>query len=291
MPGTIYIIVPVFNRKALTATFLRCLRRQTFRTFQTIIVDDGSTDGTGDLIAQQFPEVNLLRGDGSLWWTGATNVGIRYALQFASDQDAILVINDDVEIDPDYLEVLHKIWTTTPKALIGSLVVDIANPEMIVDGGRLMNRWTAKFKTLNVHRRHSDFPSGYSVDVALLTGWGTLIPATVFKEIGLFDDKHFQQCGDTELTVRARQAGYRLLVHYDPVIKVHTNASDGVNVCEAYSLKDLRHYFFDVKSNYRLKYRWFFAWNTATNPLAFLTYFACDLCRITAHFALRMQFR
>ena len=191
MADTIYIVVPVFNRKALTERFLDCLREQRFRNFHTIVVDDGSTDGTAELITDRFKEVQLLRGDGSLWWTGATNVGIRHALQSALADDAVLVINDDVEVDADYLQTLHRSWSTTPKALIGSLVVDITAPEVIVDGGRLMNRWTAKFDILNVRRRRSEFPSGHCVDVSLLTGWGTLIPVQVFREIGLFDDKHF----------------------------------------------------------------------------------------------------
>ena len=252
---TIYVILPVYNRKPLLECFLHGINRQTYRNFETIVVDDGSMDGTADMVAENFPDVHLLRGDGNLWWTGAINVGIRHALTRADAEDAILVINDDLEVDADYLHTLYEVWQKIPHALIGSVIVTIKHPNIIEDGGRIVNWWTAKHKILNSRRQLSDFPKDYCVDVSFLTGWGTLIPVQVFHEIGLYDDKHFQQCGDTELPVRARNYGFRLLVSYNAVIRIHTD--DGINYVPTYTLRDAKQYFFGIKSNYRLKYRFF----------------------------------
>src|SRR5690242_10015115 len=101
---TIYVVVPVHNRAALTERFLECLAAQTFREFVVIVVDDGSTDGTSQLIRDKFPQVLLIQGDGNLWWTGAINRGIRQALLDACANDAVLIINDDLEVDPVYLD-------------------------------------------------------------------------------------------------------------------------------------------------------------------------------------------
>jgi N-acetylglucosaminyl-diphospho-decaprenol L-rhamnosyltransferase len=289
MAGRIYVIVPVFNRKSFTEHFLLCMRKQSFRNFETIVVDDGSTDGTAELISEQFKEVHLLRGDGNLWWTGAINLGIRHALAGASDDDSVLVINDDLEINPDYLEKLYGAWTSTPGTLIGSLAVDVEHPELIVEGGRIVNWWTAKGTILNSGRPVSEFPKHHCADVSSLTGWGTLIPVPVFREIGLYDDRHFQQCGDTEFPVRARNAGYRLIVSYDAVVKAHVRASADINTADTYSFGDIRNYFFAIKSNCRLRYRLFFALKTARNPVAFLSFLIFDLLRITTHLVLRLR--
>jgi len=286
----IYIIVPVFNRKAIIECFLICLGKQTFRDFTVIVVDDGSTDGTPALIAEKFPDVHLLHGDGNLWWTGATNFGIRHALTLAAADDAILVINDDIEIGPDYLASLYRVWQATPRALIGSVVVDINDPERIIDGGRLVNWWTAKTRVLHQGRRLSEFDENHVVHVSLLTGWGTLLPVQVFSEVGLYDAAHFQQCGDTELTVRAKNRGYNLIVSFAPVVECHLDLTAGINMSPQYTIRDLRTFFFNVKSNYRLKYRFFFAYNTATNPLAFVSFLACDMIRISVHFFSRLRF-
>jgi GT2 family glycosyltransferase len=267
------------------------MRGQLFKNFEIIVVDDGSTDGTRELITEQFPEVKLLRGDGNLWWTGAINVGIRCATTLASTTDAILVINDDLEVNPDYLEVLHGLFKSMPRTLIGSVIVDINNPDIIDNGGVIVNMWTAKFTVLNHAKKLSEFAKNYYVEPSLLSGRGTLIPIQVFYDIGLFDEKHFKQSGDVELPVRAKNSGYRLITSYGAVVKSYTESTNSMNIADSYSLRDLKSYFFSIKSSFRLKERFFFSFNTAKNPLYFLSFFLFDLLRITYHFIIRLRFR
>jgi GT2 family glycosyltransferase len=68
----IYIVIPVFNRKHYTKDCLLSLSAQTYSVFKTIVVDDGSTDGTADMLKEEFPEVIVLKGTGNLFWTAAT---------------------------------------------------------------------------------------------------------------------------------------------------------------------------------------------------------------------------
>jgi len=280
----IYIAIPVHNRLEATRQCLESFRRQTFSRFKIVVVDDGSTDGTSEFVKENYPEVTLLTGDGNLWWTGAINLGIRYALVRGSAIDAVLVINNDVEVYADYLETLYRLWQSMPRTLVGSVVVDVDNPEIIDNGGNIVNWWTAKFSVLNHGVRRDKFPGGYHVDASFLTGRGTLIPLQVFHDIGLYDEKHFQQCGDTEFPVRAKKAGYRLIVSYDAVVKSQLTASDHINVSSHYSLSDVRNYFLGIRSNCRLKYRFFFSLKTAANPFRFVSFFIFDLLRITGHF-------
>ena len=67
---SLFIVIPVHNRKHFTRDCLLSLRKQTFQNFTIIVIDDGSSDGTGEMIQKEFPEVVLLHGDGNLWWTG-----------------------------------------------------------------------------------------------------------------------------------------------------------------------------------------------------------------------------
>jgi GT2 family glycosyltransferase len=71
---SIYIIIPVHNRKALTLACLENLRTNgDLQKYQVIVVDDGSSDRTAEEVAENYPEVNILKGNGNLWWTGAIN--------------------------------------------------------------------------------------------------------------------------------------------------------------------------------------------------------------------------
>jgi N-acetylglucosaminyl-diphospho-decaprenol L-rhamnosyltransferase len=205
--------------------------------------------------------------------------------------DAVLVINDDLEVYPDYLETLYRLWQSMPRTLIGSVLVDIDNPDVIYNGGNMVNWWTAKMTALHRGERLANFDKNQHVEVSFLTGRGTLIPVQVFNDIGLYDDKHFQQCGDTELPVRAKNAGYRLIVSYGAIVKTPVTTSDPVNVADHYSLKDLKTYFLGIKSNCRLRYRFFFGLKTALNPLQFISFLSFDLIRITAHFVLRLKLK
>ena len=97
---SLFIIIPVHNRKQLTINCLRCLERQTEKRFQIVVIDDGSNDGTSEAISEEFPDVHLINGDGTLWWAEATNVGVKYAIQKA---DYVITLNDDTEPPADFI--------------------------------------------------------------------------------------------------------------------------------------------------------------------------------------------
>ncbi len=255
-------------------------------------MDDGSTDGTSEMIREKFPEVTLLHGDGNLWWTAATNMGIRNALETACDDDYILVINDDLEVNNDYLEKLVRFAQSHPKALVGSVTIDVNDSDrLIVYGGVQINWWTAKRTKVNKGKRLSEFPPSHYVGTSSLTGRGALIPVPIFHQFGLYDDKHFKQCGDSELPVRAARNGYRLLVYYGAVVESHIDETCSLNTAEYYQLREMKDYFFGIRSNYRLRYHYYIIRTAANgNPFRFSIYLAADLARITLRFFLRIRF-
>lgn len=290
MQATVYVVTPVFNRKALTQRFLGCLALQSYPNVQAVIVDDGSTDGTGEMIREKFPDTVVIQGTGDLWWTGGTNAGLEYVLGNATDQDYVLIINDDLEFDPDYITQLVNFASTNPRTLVGSVVVDIEKPGVIWDGGRMTNWFTAKDRILYQGRLLSDFPANHEEEVSQLTGRGMLAPVTVFKEVGLYDARHFKHRGDTELPVRASLRGYKQVVFYGALVKSHVGNTFEFDIKDVYHLSDFKRYFFDFRSSFWLKFRFFFALKTARNPVQFISFLTCDLIRVTVHFVKRLRF-
>ena len=75
------VVVPVHGRLPLTLRFLDSFQRLDYAPYEMIVVDDASPDDTASRLARDHPEVTVLHGSGNLWWTGATNLGVRYALR------------------------------------------------------------------------------------------------------------------------------------------------------------------------------------------------------------------
>ena len=78
------LVIPVHNSKDDTREFLESLKQLSYPNYKTIIIDDGSIDGTEEMIRQEYPEVVLLKGDGNLWSSNATNMGMEKAIEIGA---------------------------------------------------------------------------------------------------------------------------------------------------------------------------------------------------------------
>lgn len=288
----IYIVIPVHNRKELTRNCLASLRQQEGVEFSLIVVDDGSTDGTSEMLQTEFPEVKVIRGDGNWWWAGSINQGIRFALERCQANDYILTLNDDLIVKPNYLASLLAQAQKSPRAIIGSLETTSLQPDIIKSGGIVINWKTAKEKTLNKGKNLNSFPDGFCLEVSSLTGRGTLFPSQVFREIGLFDEQQIKQCADTELPIRAKlRFGYQLLVSYRAVVITHIATHESINDKNYYKISDMREYFFNIKSHYNLLNRYWIAKRIAPNKLWFFRYLTLNIIRTIGHYVLRLRIR
>ena len=284
----IYVVIAVHNRNQLTAKCLACLRAQT-EPHRVVVVDDGSTDGTAALIARDFPDVTVLTGTGSLWWTGGTNLGIRYVLEHdhpASD-DFVLTLNDDTEVTPDYLTTLLRAYRSNPPGIIGSVSVDIREPDRLLYAGTRLNRQLATFQDVAAGQFNNQYDQLATGPACLptdcLPGRGMLIPKPVFDAIGLFDDHHFpHHMADLDFSLRARKAGFPLLVATRSIVYEHADAT-GLQLNKPVSLRAFWRALFATRSPIKLTTRYQFARRHA--PILPL-YLILDLSRIVGGYFL-----
>ena len=274
----IFVVIPVHDRLALTRACLDDLRAQDRPDIAVIVVDDGSTDGTAEAVARDYPEVELLRGDGDLWWAGATNLGVASALERASDDDFVLTLNNDTRFGSDYVSELVAAAETYRPALVGSLAVDAARG-VVFEGGVRMDWLTAGKRVLARGMAFEEVvawrPPPVVVDV--LSGRGTLVPVSALRRVGLYDAAALPHYGaDYEFSVRVARAGYRLFVSYQAVVRIDPSQT-GLHADP--ELRAFLASFVSRRSANELGHRWRYARLVRPGWPA-VPYIACDTVRV-----------
>lgn len=241
----LYIVTPVYNRKKFTESYLDALSKQSVKNFKVIIVDDGSTDGTSEMIEQKFSEIILLKDEGDLWWAEATNVGVRYALDHEADY--IMTLNDDTLPSEDFIEKMLFWAEKKPKALLGAMAIDVAHGDPVY-GGEIRSWIPGKKSRFLLNELSPNDQYGLH-RVNIFPGRGLMIPTEVFRKIGLYDSKNLPQTyADHDFTCRAVRAGYEIFCNYDAIIKILADESTGIKMKKQKNLSNYYKFLFDVRS-------------------------------------------
>jgi GT2 family glycosyltransferase len=207
----IAILMTCFNRCAVTLGGLASLQQQTGLgdcELAIYLVDDGSKDGTADAVQQQFPAVHLLRGDGSLFWNG----GMRraFAAAISTGYDSYLWFNDDTVLAPD---AIHRLLATAraweqehgPAIVVGS--VQDAGSGKHTYGGFIMQRHGLSMGLESIPP-HTHKPLACDS----MNGNFVLIPSEIVAVLGNLEARFRHQIGDVDYGLRARAAGFDVVL-------------------------------------------------------------------------------
>ncbi len=213
-------IIPTYNRASYLRTLLTQLSSQEkceeVKLIPVVVVD-GSTDNTYEMLASEFPKVHVLKGPGNWWWTKSVNEGIKISL-LTYQPDEILFLNDDSQIAPQYIQLLvDSAESAGDNCIIGSISVTDKEPYKVsFSGVKEMNWFLLKKK--NYYKSFElleNIPSSGLFPTYALNGRGTLIKPSILRDLGFLNARSFPQYGsDDDLALRAWKKGYKVLISY-----------------------------------------------------------------------------
>jgi GT2 family glycosyltransferase len=235
------IIIPHLNGLEHLETCLGSLRRQTVTDFEVLLVDNGSSDGSQAYVRASFPEVRLLELGHNHGFTGACNAG--YA---AAAGDVIILLNNDTEVVPHWLEAIGNTFDTNPA--IGA----VASRMMLFDR-------RDHFHSAGDYVRLDGIPGNRGVwqkdegqydgqeRVFSACGGAAAYRRTMLEKIGFLDDDFFFSCEDVDLSWRANLAGWQ--VWYAPrAVVYHKLKATGGGTTSSYY--DGRNFLYLLWKNY-----------------------------------------
>jgi GT2 family glycosyltransferase len=195
------VIVPNWNGKDLIGDTLKSLKRQSLKDFATLVVDNGSTDGSADYLEQHYPDVTTIRLSRNLGFAGGVNEGILQA-----KTPYIALLNNDAIADQDWLKNLVAALDNHPRvAIAASMMLQKSHPDRIDSAGEEYSKWGLPFPagrgeiTKTYHPKKS---------ICAASGGASIYRSEVLEQIGLFDESFFAYYEDVDISLRARMAGY-----------------------------------------------------------------------------------
>lgn len=210
MPGVgVAAVVVNWNGRDLLGPCLDSLRAATWEGLSIIVVDNGSTDGSVELVRREYPDVLLVAGRDNLGYATAANAGIERAR--GAGADYAFLLNNDVEVAPDAVEILIKEALLHERAaFLGPMIYYHDRPGIIWSAGGAISYWTGDISHIGIREEDRGQYAG-TVTVDYVTGCAVLVSLSAVEDIGPMDPAYFMYNEDTDWCVRAAKAGYDVL--------------------------------------------------------------------------------
>lgn len=195
----LYILTAVHNRYEITKEFINNLKKQTFQDYTLVLVDDGSTDGTEDMVKENMPDSVILKGDGNLWWGGGLHKGYKWLKKNAKKDDIVLICNDDTYYEENFLEKGVILLGEQDSYVLTACGYSVRSGNLI-DGAVMFNYSTGTSIVLEPGKE-GNCASTRSI----------FIPWEVFKKTGGFHPillPHY--ASDYEFTMRMYRKGFKI---------------------------------------------------------------------------------
>lgn len=225
------VVIPNYNGKEYIEDCLRALGRQTRRPDLVIVIDNGSTDGSADIVEEEFPEVRLIRLSENTGFCGAVNLGIRES----EGMDYVILLNNDTKVFPGFVKELVRAMDRKKNAFsCQAKMLRMCDPGKMDDAGDLYCAFGWAFAR---GKGRDERKFTHPVEIFSSCAGAAIYRKSVLDKIGGFDENHFAYLEDTDIGWRARLHGYHN--YFIPSAKVlHVGSAASGSVYNLFKVKN-----------------------------------------------------
>ncbi len=228
MEKKVFFVIVNYNGNGVIETCLRSVFASEYTSFEIVVVDNASHDGSMTVVKQLFPKVHCLFHAENKGFSGGSNAGIKFALEHGAEY--VFLLNNDAVVQENTLSLLMRYAAGENKGVFSPIILASQQPRRVwFCGGQI--DWPRMRAT---HSKCAD-TGEKPVAVEYLSGCAILVPKRAFYDAGLLDEEYFLYYEDADWSVRARQAGYSLWVIPQAQV-VHAEQSEKRNSLKVYFL-------------------------------------------------------
>ena len=209
----VYIVILNYKNLEDTLFCLNSLRKITYKACHVVIVDNDSQDGSYEYLKEHETDYKVIQSGENRGYAAGNNVGIRYAM--AQGADYVCVLNNDVEVKPDFLQKMVSYMEADPKAgMAGPVVYEFAERNIIQSAGCTITIGLGKTSSPLQGKNRNEIEKEAVKYCDGLSGSCLLVRKEVLEKAGLIPENYFLFFEEMEWCVKIRKQGYKLVVIY-----------------------------------------------------------------------------
>lgn len=222
---------------------LDSLAAQTCRDFEIVVVDNGSADGSIELLRERYPWVRLVPLPENTGFATGNNIGFEHC-----SGEYLVTLNNDTKVEPGWLEALVEVADAHPRAgMVGSRICSYYDPD-VIDSLGMGICLDGMSRGLFRNRRWSSLNLKEVEEILFPSACAALYRRAMLEEIGCFDDTFFAYAEDTDLGLRGRLAGWDALLATKAVVHHKYSQTGGVFSPFKVHLVERNHYWVVLKN-------------------------------------------
>jgi len=231
--NSLFLIILNWNGKSDTIECLSSLALQSDLSFELVVVDNGSTDGSKESILRLFPHIHWIQNNKNEGFARGNNIGIDYALK--NGATGVFLLNNDTTVDKNCICELKKTIHLNPQTLIGCQVINYYDRQILDHLGGQWNSQKGVFDLVGLKAPTSSF-SSHSTLCDYVSGCSLFIPKEVIEKIGYLDERFFLIWEEADFCMRAKNHGFKAIAFSN--LKIYHKVS------QSFKSKKHHHYFY-----------------------------------------------